>query len=471
MDVAAARYGDVVTRLLPRSAPEQQGVPVAAVERFVAALGRIAHVHTVTVVRHGHVIGEATWAPYERDEPTALYSVSKSFTSMAVGIAIDEGRFGLDDRVIDLVPDAAPAEPSDRLAQLRVRHLLTMTTGHTSEAELGDGDWARDTLAAELVHDPGTHWMYNTPATHLLSLIVQVRTGERLLDYLRPRLFEPLGFADPTWLQSPSGVDAGGFGLSIRPEELAAFGQLLLQRGDWNGRQLVPAEWVDEATRRQVANDPGDGDWNQGYGYQFWQCRHGAYRGDGAFGQYVVVMPELDAVVAITGGLPDMQVPLDALWAELLPAFDTVAAAVAEGSAAVVPTESIPAPAGELRAAEVAYEYEDAPLRRLRVAGGTLEIDGHELEFTPGEWTVAVFPADPAAGRFWYGDRVAVGGGWIGDEFVAELRLLGDAPTLRLVLGATGHLAITEDVGFDGPDLWRGDATQTVDAHHSVVSP
>ncbi|GAA5199006.1 hypothetical protein GCM10025773_13250 [Microbacterium jejuense] len=437
----------------------------------MAALGRIAHVHTVTVVRHGHVVGEATWAPYEREGRTAMYSISKSFTSMAVGMAIGEGRFGLEDRVIDLLPDAVPAEPSEHLAQLCVRHLLTMTTGHTSEVELWDGDWARETLAAELVHAPGTHWMYNTPATYLLSLIVQTRTGERVLDYLRPRLFDPLGFVDPLWLQSPSGADAGGFGLSIRPEELAAFGQLLLQRGSWKGRQLVPAEWVDQATRWQVANGPGESDWNQGYGFQFWQCRHGAYRGDGAFGQYVVVMPEHDAVVAITGGLPDMQLPLDAVWAELLPAFDAVPAGVDEGPAVVVPTEPIPAPDGDVRDAEVAFEYEGGPVRRLRVAGGVLAIDEHELAFRPGEWTVAVFPADPAAGRFWYGDRVAVGGGWNGDGFAAELRLLGDASTLRLVLDGAGRLSITQDVGFDGPDVWQGDPTQAVVAHQSVVSP
>jgi CubicO group peptidase (beta-lactamase class C family) len=459
-----------VTHLLPRSTPEHEGVLSAAIERFVAALDGIAHVHTVTVVRHGRVIGEATWAPYDREEQTAMYSVSKSFTSMAVGIAIDEGRFGLDDRVIDLVPGAAPAEPSEHLRQLRVRHLLTMTTGHTSEVELWDGDWGRDTLAAELVHAPGTHWMYNTPATYLLSLIVQTRTGERLLDYLRPRLFEPLGFVDPIWRQSPSGVDAGGFGLSIRPEELAAFGQLLLQRGAWKGRQLVPAQWVDEATRRQVANDPGDADWNQGYGYQFWQCRHGAYRGDGAFGQYVVVMPEHDAVVAITGGLPDMQLPLDALWAELLPAFDAVPAAPADGSAVVVPTTAIPAPGGELHAAEVAYEYEGSPLQRVRVAGGVLTIDEHELVFVPGEWTAGALPADPETTRSWYGDRVAVGGGWNGDAFTAELRLLGDASTVRLELDGTGRLTIAQDVGF-GPAVWQGDPVQSVVAHHSVVSP
>ncbi|MEV5071356.1 serine hydrolase [Microbacterium sp. LMI12-1-1.1] len=456
-----------MTDLLPRSTPESQSVPAAAISRLIASLDGIDHVHTLTVLRHGHVIAETTWAPYERDLPTAMYSVSKSFTSIAVGLAIEEGRFAIDDRVVDLIPDAAPERPSDRLAALRVRHLLTMTTGHAAEPPLDDRDWAVTALAADLAYEPGTHWLYNTPATYLLSLIIQTRTGERLREFLRPRLFDPLGFRDPQWLQSPTGVDAGGFGLSIRPEELAVFGQLLLQRGEWQGRQLVPAEWIDQATARQVANQSDNADWRQGYGFQFWRCRHGAYRGDGAFGQYLVVLPEADAVVAITGGLPDMQVTLDAVWDELLPALDTEDA----GSVEAVPTP-IPAPGGDLRDGEVRHRY-DGPVRELRIAHGVIEIDGRELRCVPGVWSVSTFADDPATGREWYGDQVAVAGGWRGDVFVAELRILGDAPTFRLELEPSGRLHITRDVGFDGSEVWEGaPASQpAAAAHHSAVSP
>ena len=465
--VAAERYGDTMTDLLPRSTPEQQSVPAAAISRLIVALDAIDHVHTLTVVRHGHVIAEAVWAPYERDLPTAMYSVSKSFTSIAVGLAVAEGRFAVDDRVIDLIPELAPADPSDRLAALRVRHLLTMTTGHAQEPPLDEGDWARDALAAELPHEPGAHWMYNTPATHLLSAIVQTRTGQRLVEYLRPRLFDPLGFHDPRWLQSPTGVDAGGFGLSIRPEELAAFGQLLLQRGAWQGRQLVSAEWIDQATARQVPNGSGDSDWSQGYGFQFWRCRHGAYRGDGAFGQYVVVLPKADAVVAITGGLPDMQAPLDALWRELLPAFDSVEA----GSSSAAPTP-IPAPGGERRARELRHRY-DGPVRELAIGDGLIAIDGRELPCLPGVWSVSTFPDDGVAGWDWFGEQVAVAGGWHGDVFVAELRTLGDAPTFRLELGPGGRLQITQDVGFGSPEVWEGAPAPQPEAaaHQSAVSP
>ncbi|MFC8681464.1 serine hydrolase domain-containing protein [Microbacterium ureisolvens] len=455
-----------MTHLLPRSTPELRSVPSAAIARLISALDGVDQVHTLTVVRHGHVIAEATWAPYDRELPTAVYSVSKSFTSIAVGLAVSEGLFGIDDRVLDLLPDFAPDDPSEHLRALRVRHLLTMTTGHAQESPLWEGDWVRAALAAELRYAPGTHWLYNTPATHVLSQIVQLRSGQRLLDYLRPRLFDPLGFREPVWEQSPAGVDAGGFGLSIRPEELAVFGQLLLQGGDWEGRRLVPAEWIEQATSRQVDNEPGDRDWNQGYGFQFWRCRHDAYRGDGAFGQYVVVLPRHDAVVAITGGLPDMQQPLDAVWEFLLPAFDTTEPA---GEPAV-PTP-VPAVGGEVRAGEVAYEYE-GPVRSLRVSEGVLEIDGRDLVCRPDAWSDGILAADPSADRFWYGDQVAVSGGWTGERFTADLRLLQDATTFHLVLDGSGYLRITRDVGFDGTEVWEGRTVQSdVVAHHSAVSP
>ena len=461
-----------MTHLLPRSAPDQQGLPAAAIARFVRALDDIPHIHTLTVVRHGHVVAEFARAPYARENPHALYSVSKSFTALAVGLAIEEGRFGLEDRVVDLLADIAPQHQSPRLEALRVRHLLTMTTGHDAEPWPEDEHWARGVLVAELAHEPGTHWMYNTPATHLLSQIVQTTTGERLLDYLTPRLFDPLGFDAPTWLHSQAGVDAGGFGLSLRAEELAAFGQLLLQRGRWHDRQLVPAEWIDQATSRQVANGvPSSSDWDQGYGYQFWQCRHGAYRADGAFGQYVVVLPDHDAVVTMTGGLRDMARPLDALWETLLPAFDTV-----EDAADIPAPRAIPPSGGERRDLQKTFEY-DGPVRRLSLSEDVLDLDGLALRFSPTEWVTG--SAMPLLERDEvYGDLVAVSGGWHGDRFVALVRALEDAVTFRLVLTATGRLTITRDVGFTGSRVWQGDpvAPQSTSVpaaidHHSVVSP
>jgi hypothetical protein len=169
---------------------------------------------------------------------------------------------------------------------------------------------------------PGTHFLYNTSATYMLSAIVQKVTGQTVLDYLRPRLFDPLGIENPTWEMSPEGISTGGYGLCICTEDIARFGQLYLQRGKWEGRELVSEAWIAAATARQTSNGSNpNSDWDQGYGYQFWRCRHGAYRGDGAFGQYCIVIPDLDAVIAITSGVRNMQSVLDLIWDKLLPAM------------------------------------------------------------------------------------------------------------------------------------------------------
>lgn len=159
----------------------------------------------------------------------------------------------------------------------------------------------------------------------VLAAIVHKVTGQRVSDYLKPRLFEPLGIEEPQWDTSPQGETIGGYGLHLRTEDIAKFGLLYLQKGKWNGKQLVPAAWVEQATSKQVSNDSpgaeGNFDWKQGYGFQFWRCRHGAYRGDGKDGQFCVVLPEQDAVIAITADTSNMQAELNVVWDKLLPAF------------------------------------------------------------------------------------------------------------------------------------------------------
>jgi hypothetical protein len=200
-----------------------------------------------------------------------------------------------------------------------------MNTGHDKDATgpttaAKDGNWVRAFLALPVEHEPGTKFVYNSAATYMLSAIVQKRTGMTVRDYLTPRLFEPLGIDKPAWDTCPRGINTGGWGLNVKTEDIARFGQLILQKGKWTEVQIVPAAWVAEATSKQVSNgDGGASDWTQGYGYQFWRCRHGAFRGDGAFGQYCVVMPEQDAVLAITSGVSDMQAVLNAVWDRLLP--------------------------------------------------------------------------------------------------------------------------------------------------------
>src|SRR5205085_763011 len=221
---------------LPRSSPEAQGIASPDILAFVqAADEQVDMMNSFMLVRHGHVVAEGWWGPYDAQTP---------------------------------------------------------------------------------------HFLYNSPGTYMLSAIMQKVTGMTVLDYLRPRLFDPLGFKNPNWVASPQGISAGAYGLSVRTEEIARFGQLYLQKGMWKGRQLIPKAWVEEATALQTANGSSPkSDWDQGYGYQFWRCRHNAYRGDGAFGQYCIVVPELDAVVAITSGVRDMQSVMSLVWEKLLPAM------------------------------------------------------------------------------------------------------------------------------------------------------
>src|SRR5579864_2382973 len=308
---------------LPRSSPEAQGVDSAALLNFIEEADKIETMNSFMLVRHGQVVAEGWWAPYGPQSPHSLYSLSKSFTSTAVGLVIAEGKLSLDDEVLKFFPDEAPAQPSNNLKAMRVRDLLRMATGHQTEPPRpATQSWVKSFLAHPVPFKPGTHFRYNTSATYMLSAIVQKVTEKTLLDYLKPRLFEPLGIEHPTWETSPQGISAGGYGLSIRTEDIAKFGQLYLQKGEWQGKRLVPASWVEAATARQTSNGSNPrSDWEQGYGYQFWSCRYGAYRGDGAFGQYWVVLPAQDAVIAITSGVKDMQAVLNLVWDKLLPAM------------------------------------------------------------------------------------------------------------------------------------------------------
>jgi CubicO group peptidase (beta-lactamase class C family) len=311
---------------LPRSTPEAQGVPSSAVLSFIEAADRdIDALHGFMLLRHGRVVAEGWWAPYEAGSPHSLFSLSKSFTSTAVGLAIAEGRLSLDDEVLKFFPEDAPKEPGDNLKTMRVSDLLRMSTGQQAEPmRTSEEPWTKTFLAQPVPFKPGTHFLYNTSGTYMLSAIVQKATGSTVLEYLRPRLFEPLGIEGATWEASPQGISAGGYGLSIRTEDIARFGQLFLQKGKWEGKQVVPEAWVEAATARQTSNGSNPrSDWDQGYGYQFWRCRNGAYRGDGAFGQYCIVMPEQDAVIAITAGARDMQAVLNLIWEKLLPAMKT----------------------------------------------------------------------------------------------------------------------------------------------------
>ena len=322
------------TPALPRSTPSAQGVDVHGITAFVDALEEAPHVepHSLMLLRHGHVVAEGWWAPYAPDRLHLLYSLSKCFTVTALGLAIDEGRLSLDDTVISHFPELDAEITDARTRRILVRHLAAMASGH-GEDELGAAqaadpkDLVRGFLLLPPVAEPGTLFAYNQPCTYTLATILGRVTGGSMLDYLRPRVLDPLGIGRLAWQRDAIGQELGYAGLHATTEDVARLGQLHLQRGLWQGRRLLSADWVAQASRLQVAS-PGvlNGiDWQQGYGFQLWMARHG-YRADGAFGQFCVVLPEHDAVLALTAETMDMQAVLDTAWTHLLPALSTPSA-------------------------------------------------------------------------------------------------------------------------------------------------
>ncbi|MGW3955781.1 serine hydrolase domain-containing protein [Streptomyces sp. NPDC004752] len=409
------------TRPLPIVAPSAVGVDPRRVHAFLDALETAPDIepHSLMILRHDRVAAAGWWAPYDAHRPHLLYSLSKSFTSAAAGLAVGEGLLGLDEPVVSYFPEFAADITDPRSRAMLVRHVAAMATGHETETL----DRARALDARELVRgfllvppdrEPGTVFAYNQPATYTLAAIVQRVTGQRLTDYLRPRLFDPLGIGRTAWRQHPPGRDLGFSGMYATTDAIARLGLLHLRGGSWQGGHVLPAAWVEQATRPHIStdDDPTRGpDWRQGYGFQFWMSRHG-YRGDGAYGQFCLVLPEHDAVIAMTTATDPLQDVLDLVWEHLLPAFG-------------------PAPWDDL-------VEEDSALAE-RLAG---------LALPP--LAVKPTPVDPAA--------------WSGARFTPETGHCPQQPTLTAVtVSPAAHgwtLTLTEgdthldthlDLSFDGP--------------------
>ncbi|AZS42951.1 6-aminohexanoate-dimer hydrolase [Microbacterium oleivorans] len=335
---------------LPRSTPSAQGVDAAGVDRLIDAISQTdTEMHSLMVVRHGHVIAEGWWAPFAPDLKHLVYSLSKTFTSAAAGLAIAEGRFGLDDVMVDHFPELVPDDLDEKYRRYLVRHALTMASGHESEAldraaaasrEVG-GDVLGGFFRVAPDREPGSVFAYSQPTIYGVGRLVAKTTGGTILDYLRPRLLDPLGIDEAQWMMLGD-VEMGFSGIHVFTESLAKTGQLMLDGGRWQGEQILDPEWVATATSKQMDNDtahrgpgaPDPIDWQQGYGFQYWMNRHG-FRGDGAYGQFIIVWPEEDAVIITTAETIDMQTLLNLITEHLRPAMtgagtDEADAALAE---------------------------------------------------------------------------------------------------------------------------------------------
>ena len=293
--------------------PEEGGLSSRALLDYLDAVEASGiQQHSVMVVKDGRLAANIHYAPYTQHTPHICYSMSKPFTSMAAGFAIAEGRLSLTDRVIDVLCDAAPENPDPWLSQVTLHHLLCMGSGlcqksdqvrHVfSPEEGGSEDWAKAVLACGCDAEPGSIFRYNSHGSYLISCMVQKVTGMNIRDYLMPRLFEPLGIEKPRWDMSPQGVCCGGWGLYLSCEDMAKFGVCLLQKGVWNGSQVIPADWIELASQKHIETNsvPRHREWSEGYGYHLWRCTDGRFRGDGSEGQFCIISPRQNMIVAAT---------------------------------------------------------------------------------------------------------------------------------------------------------------------------
>jgi len=401
----------MTTAPLPRSTPADQDVSSAGVEAFLDAVEADPRLelHSLVVLRHGHVVAQGWWAPYGPDELHLLYSLSKSFTATAAGLAAAEGLLDLDDTVVSHLPDLAAAATHPWTRSMRLRDLAAMASGHHEDTlerarRLDPDEPVRGFLALPPDAEPGSVFAYNNGATYTLAAVVQRVTGQTLTDYLRPRLLEPLGITRSAWHTHPEGRELGFSGFHLTSEAVARFGQLYLDDGVWQGRRLLPEGWVAEASRVHTPNPAETNpDWQQGYGYQLWRSRHG-YRGDGAYGQFCLVLPEQDAVVVTTAQTEDMQALIDAVWAHLLPGMGAPTPERDEALAARLGALTLPTDGSGLRGTDSPDAASDLRVTAVAAdpAGGwrlTLDDGTEQVELLCGDGTWRATSAVLAGGR------------------------------------------------------------------------
>jgi CubicO group peptidase (beta-lactamase class C family) len=321
------RYGDGMRR----GVPENEGVYSHGITDFLEEVdNHELELHSFMFLRHNKVIVEGWWHPYKPGVTHIMHSVSKTFTSTAIGFAVKEKLLTVDDQVISFFPDELPRTVSPNLEKLTIKHLLTMTAGHETAPEfyMSDADWVQAFLDVPVVNQPGTVFQYSSYASYMLSAIIQKVSGVTTMEYLTPRLFEPLGITDIKWEEGAQGISAGGWGMRIKTADMAKLGQFYLQKGKWDKKRLLPEAWINEATAVRIyqidqptfEQEMYD-DWAQGYGYQIWRSTHNAYRADGANGQFILVMPDQDAVIAITARVSDARKVLSLIWEHIFPSI------------------------------------------------------------------------------------------------------------------------------------------------------
>ena len=455
--------------LLPRSSPAAAGVSSRAIASLLDRLEEQGvECHSIMVVRRGHVVAEGWWTPYSAGRPHLLYSLTKSFTSIAVGLAISDGLLSLQDKMVDVLPDHVPDDVGEQARRLSVEHLLSMTAGHGVDSleqawQLEPGDLTRGFLRVPFTYPEGVRHVYDNATTYVLARILERVSGRSLPDLLDERLFLPMGIEDAQWDRVASGAAFGFHGLHPRTEAVAAFGQLLLREGAWKDQQLLPAYWVRLATSRHVEtlhapDGPLDADSSAGYGYQFWMSREG-YRGEGHCEQLCMVYPEHDLVVALTAGDGPHGAAVGAVHDYLLPALgqgdgggDDAALADRLRHLAFAPVAGSRAPQRSA-AARIDASAPDSALPEGSAvalepvdAGWLLRLGrGLDVAVGHGAWRESAPLGRPAVAA----------GAWQGERFVAEVFVITTPHRVRVVLDADSGTATAtwSTVPLTTPDL------------------
>ncbi len=439
------------TYTLPTSSPEAQGIDPRAIKALVEAWEASGiRPFALRIIRHGHLVASATWRPYEPDDNVLKYSLSKTFTASAVGMAVADGLLELDAPVVSYFPEITGVGPVAQ--RITLRNVLSMASGHTEDTieKLDPADPVGSFLRIEPDHEPGSVFCYNQGCTLTQSALVQKVTGQPLHDYLRPRLFDPLGVGPIEWLTLGE-YDQGFSGLHITADAVARLGLTILNGGTYGDTRLLPQEWTDEAMTVQVDNPGGNPDWSQGYGFQMWRSRHG-WRGDGAYGQLCLVLRHLDLVVAACAQVDDMQLEVDQVWNHLLPGLHDEALPDIEDLTEFFATRQLPTIASTTEGTPGTYELAASGSAAAMVtASGFVMLDGTTVTLDDGTGPVSVPLGDGSWARVATtmpdGSVVhtAGTGGWTEPGiFTAKIVPLHSPHVLDLHLDTTGGTAILE---------------------------
>ncbi len=428
-------------------APESVGIASSSIVEMLENMRRCGtEVHSFMLLRYGKLCAEGWYRPYAPDIPHIMFSFSKSLTSTAIGFAEQEGILSLDEKLIDLFFDLVPENPNDNLKKCNISHLLMMACGHEQEIDIlnTNKNWISAFLHQPFVYEPGTHFLYNTAGTNMLSAILQRKTGQTLTQFLKPRLFEPLGIINVKCFALDDGVEAGGFGFHLKTEDMARFIEFVRCKGNWKGQQLLRADWFERAVSKQISNDTnGNPDWKAGYGYQFWRCQpEGVFRADGAFGQYGIVMTEQEAVLVMTSCEMNMQAALDVIWNSLLPKM-----------------QDKPLPANPAAFAKLQFTLENLALTEM-LSEDVVEMQKNiaKQEFLPTETLPCFTALIGGTGRFVRDAGSLVSLSFSFDsENGAVLNVRESTREYELTLGTRGNFATTliADEPFAANARWR----------------